>query len=111
MRLDFWSQFVAGPEGAIATYWGHIKHSSIVANHPAIVQSELRHTVPIGLHGDGGFFSKSDSLFVLSWDSSVASSSGASEFANIFPFTIIRKATMTDETLDVLMRIFAWSVN
>ena len=111
-RRDVWDTSVRGPIGAALGFWQALERqgSSIVRDHPALDQARLAQTVPIGLHGDGGAFSKQDSLFVISWNS-ISSFLGSSGFTQRFPFTIVRKGEMAPSTLDELFRVFAWSVN
>ena len=59
----------------------------------------------------GGAFNKQDSLFVISWNSIVASQYGASGFGKRFVFTIVKKSAMTENTLPELWKILAWSFN
>ena len=63
------------------------------------------------MHGDGGAFSKQDYLFVLSWNSIVASNVGGRGFGKRFLYSIVRTYEMTPATLPMLFTVFAWSCN
>ena len=60
------------------------------------------------MHGDGGKFSKQDSLYTLSWNSLLAT--GTTMNTRLLSATV-RKSDMTADTMDTLLRIFAWSCN
>ena len=110
VRRFLWEESIRGPVGAAHDFWNAIQGSSIVRDHPGLYPERLHKTLPLGLHGDNGAFSKQDRLFVLSWNSILASL-GGSGFARRFLFTILKKDSMTTATLDVLWRVFAWSMN
>ena len=98
-----------GSEGSPEAFWRGLRDSPILKDHP-LQEKDWATCIPLGLHGDGGAFSKQDSLFVLSWNSLCAGA--ASEgFARRFIFTIVRKRVMTTETMDALWKIFSWSMN
>ena len=109
-RRSYWNQHIRGPPQAAEEFWRRLSHSSIVRDHPALSSTHLTRTLPIGLHGDGGAFSKQDSLFVISWNSILGNLDG-SGFSKRFIFTIIRKRDMTQATLPALWKIFGWSCN
>ena len=71
---------------------------------------DLDHTIPIGMHGDGGAYSKQDSVLVISWNSIIKPSEKGGRTKRIV-FTMIRKSDYTPETLNEMWRIFSWSVN
>ena len=70
----------------------------------------LDRTMPIGLHGDGGGFTKADSLFVLSWNGLLGAIDNKG-FGRRWLYTVVRKRDMTDETMAELLRVFCWSTN
>ena len=52
-----------------ARFWESIKSSEFLSTHPSLPPSSWPHTLPLGLHGDGGMYSKQDALYVLTWNS------------------------------------------
>ena len=108
-RKDFFEERLVGPAGACDHFWQGIKDSKFVVSHPCLPPEVWPSTVPLGFHADGGGFNKHDSLFGLSWNSLVTASTASVQ--SRFLFTGIRKSEMLVETLDVLMKAFAWSVN
>ena len=66
-----WKRLCVNHEGCFE-FWSHLKNTAFVKKHPDLPEHSFRHTVPIGMHGDGGAFSKHDSLFVISWTSLLA---------------------------------------
>ena len=101
-RRDIFDASVRGPVEASSTFWNALRGSSIVANNAALNADKEDITLPLGLHGDGGAFSKHDSLFVISWNS-LLGSLGGSGFARRFLFTIVRKRDQTPGTLDAFV--------
>ena len=99
---------VRGPVDAASNYWDKIKESAFFKEHPGLVHGMLDKTIPIGMHGDGGAFSKQDSLFVLTWNSLIG---GGTTRASRFLMTILKKSEMVDATLLAVMEILAWSFN
>ena len=110
-QRDYWNEHIRGPEGAAATFWHMLRDSPMVRDHRGLVAEELYRTLPIGFHGDGGAFSKQDSLFVLSWNSILGCNLGGQGLGKRFLFTIIRKQEMVAATLPKLFEILAWSCN
>ena len=47
-----WQSAVAGAEGAISEFWGHMKDSAFARAHPVLDLSNLEKVIPLGLHGD-----------------------------------------------------------
>ena len=78
--------------------------------HGAPPREHWHHTIPLGMHGDGGSFSHHDSLFVVSWNTLISGEVGGG-FSILFLFTILRKADLTSETWPELWRVFGWSLN
>lgn len=102
-----WERLGATPQGAYK-FWKELRASSFVSHHPNLPEASWAHTLPIGMHGDGGAFSKQDSLYVISWNSLLAE--GTTSSKRIL-FTVIRKTEMVDGTLDAIWKVFAWSMN
>jgi len=106
---DSWKQFVAGETNACFEYWLARGGSEFVVQHPVLQTREhWATTVPIGMHGDGAPFSDNDSLYTFTWNSLLAE--GSSKKTR-FLFTVIQKSDFVPETLDAILRIFAWSCN
>ena len=103
-RRDIFDEFIRGPDGAAARFWDALGNSPLTRDHPGLLPHHLHKTLPIGLHGDGGSFSKQDSLFVLSWNSICGASAGRG-FGRRWLFTIVRKSEVTAGTMDVLWQV------
>ena len=86
-----------------------MRGSSFVDNHPDLPELLWDRIVPIGLHGDGGQFTKQDSIYVLTWNS-LTQNFGPTMDTRII-FTVIRSAEMLPNTLDTLFEAMAWSLN
>ena len=80
----------------------------IVRHHPSLSPEDRHRTLPLGLHGDEGSFSKQDSLFVFTFNSLLCD--GAT-MAKRFVMAIIKKSDMVPGTLDKMMAILSWSFN
>ena len=98
---------MVGPEGAVGGFWEKMKDTPIVRHHP-VPAADLHRTLPLGLHGDGGSFSKQDSLFVFTFNSLLGEGVTSSKR---FVMTIIKKSELVPGTLDKMMEILAWSFN
>ena len=107
-RPALWASAIAGAEGAPAEFWQNMRSTPIVRLHPFLPADQQPMTVPLGLHGDGGSFSKQDSLFVFTVNSLVGSGTTVQKR---FILTIIRKSEMIPGTLDAIMEVLAWSFN
>jgi hypothetical protein len=68
-RPDVLRARLTGGRGATEMYWSGLQHADFVAHHPFLPRAHWPNIIPIGFHGDGGPFSKQDSLFSLSWNS------------------------------------------
>ena len=110
-RRSMFDECVMGPVGEALRFWEFMANTDFVKGHPHLPSAHRSMTVPLGLHGDAGPFSKQDSLFVLSWNSLIGRS--LEGFARRFIFAIVRKAEMNPDgsTLDRLWHVFAWSMN
>ena len=107
-RPDVLLSRITGGSGATEMFWNGLQHSEFVANHQFLPRSHWAQIVPIGFHGDGGPFSKQDSLFSLSWNSLSIS---APTMQSRFLFTTIRKSDMVADTMEQVLKVFAWSCN
>ena len=113
-RPELFERWIRGPLGAAKCFGEKLRGSQIFENHGALNPLHFDKLLPIGLHGDGGSFSKQDSLMVLSWNGVLGTMSGTEKgFARRFLFTVIRKTEMLEsgETMDYLWKVFSWSVN
>ena len=99
---------VRGPPRSSAQFWNAIKDQDYYQHHPRRDTQNWARTVPLGLHGDAGAFSKQDSLMVVSWNSLLGS--GAT-IAKRFLITAIPKSQMVPGTMDAVLRLVAWSFN
>ena len=86
-----------------------MSNTEFVREHPNLPRRTWAQTIPIGFHGDGGAFSKQDSVYVMSWSS--LTQAHAATLDSRFLFTVIRSKDMLPNTLDKLMEAFSWSLN
>jgi len=107
-RPDF-DKKIRGPATAALQFWRQMRGSSFVDNHPDLPELLWDRIIPIGLHGDGGQFTKQDSIYVLTWNS-LTQNFGPTMDTRII-FTVIRSAEMLPNTLDTLFEAMAWSLN
>ena len=104
-RPELWKSAVQGPDGAVSEFWGNMESTVIARHHPSL---DRNRTVPLGLHGDGGSFSKQDSLYVFTFNSLLGAGESASKR---FVMTIIKKSELAAGTIDNMMDILGWSFN
>ena len=62
-RTDF-DKKIRGPATAALQFWRQMRGCSFVDNHPDLPELLWDRIIPIGLHGDGGQFTKQDSIYV-----------------------------------------------
>eukprot|EP00959_Pyramimonas_sp_CCMP1952_P257952 5390722-Pyramimonas_sp.AAC.1 len=55
-----WRDVMAGPIGACRQFWESVEDTLFMERHPDLAPETWACTVPIGIHGDGGAFSKED---------------------------------------------------
>jgi hypothetical protein len=103
-----WVQAVGGPVGAARQFWKSVAGLDFVTKHPSLPQSLWGQSIPLGLHGDGGAFSKQDNLYVISWNSLLGC---GSTIEKRFVCTVVRKSDMTAATLDAIFEVLSWSFN
>ena len=76
---------------------------------------KVRHTDPNKLTKTDlveiGAFSKQETMFVISWNPILGTSIGGQGPGYPFHFTIVRKSTVSYETLPDLWRLLGWSFN
>ena len=103
---EMWQSAIVGSDGgAVPEFWESMDATPIVKNHPHL---DRRLTVPLGLHGDGGSFSKQDSLYVFTFNSLLGQGDSSSKR---FVSTIIKKSQLVPGSLDKIMDILGWSFN
>ena len=103
-----WTKHITGPKHACSEFWDSIRVTSFVSQHPNLAESTWQYTVPLGMHADAGAFSKQDSIYVFSFNSLVGR---GSTHQKRFIFTVVKKSLMLPNTMDEILRIFAWSCN
>jgi hypothetical protein len=103
-----WRKEFAGPIGASRQFWESIQDSPFIKHHPHMPKQLWPSTIPLGMHADGGPFSKQDSLFTINWNSLLGT---GQTFRKRFVFTVITKSQMVEGTMDHLLKVFAWSMN
>jgi hypothetical protein len=100
---------LVGNRNAPKTFWENMRESAYVRDHPNLPEALWRKVIPVGIHGDGGSFTKQDSVMVLSWNS-LCSGYGPTLDTRLV-FTVIRKADCVADTIDKLLEALAWSFN
>ena len=101
-------QAIRGPRGAAKQFWESMKESPFLQNHPELGVGDFPWTIPLGMHGDGGAFSKQDQLYVISWNSLLADGPTLSQR---FLLTVVREREMTKDTLSAVFKVMSWSLN
>jgi len=110
-RKEEFAHAVLGGHKDCRSFWCSDEGKKIASEHPVLknkTAEDLYATVPLGMHGDGGAYSKQDSLYVVSWNSLMGLGSTTSKR---FIFTLLRKAKMLVDTWAAIWTIFAWSMN
>ena len=98
-----------GLRGAALSFWRGMRGHPYVREHPGLPEAHWGSTIPIGLHGDGGAFTRQDSVYVISWNSLVQDFGPTLDTRLLF--TVVRKHDMTPATLDQVFKAFSWSLN
>jgi hypothetical protein len=97
-RQRMFLRHLRGPEGSVREYWDNIRSTEFFKRHPLL--TDLDHTLPIGLHGDAGAFTKHDSLMVISWNGLLGRDC---ERTKRIVFTFVRKKDYTPDTLNRIL--------
>ena len=105
---DSWVKAFLGPEGAPAEFWEMLSGTSFVRKHPHLPRRLWGKILPLGMHGDAGAYSESDSVYALNWNSLLGT---GSTIRTRFLFSVVRKSDMVPETIDTLLEVMAWSFN
>ena len=106
-----WSHTIRGPAGATQQFWNSVKYTDFIQNHPmlkGLSDNAMSKIVPLGFHGDGGAYSKEESVYVFSWSSLLGTGATLNKR---FIFTVVRDTDLAAGTIDAIFLIFAWSVN
>ena len=101
-------QSIKGPDGATLAFWESMRDTPFVANHRTLKREDWDKAIPVGLHGDAGSFSKQESVYLFTFNSLLGAGSTASKR---FIFTVMKKSQMTRETINEILKVFAWSCN
>eukprot|EP00959_Pyramimonas_sp_CCMP1952_P455991 9472441-Pyramimonas_sp.AAC.1 len=107
-RPACWSKYMCGAPGAALEFWNNLADTPFVRQHPMIRPDMFSRLIPLGFHGDAGGFTEHESLLVLSWNSLLGSGTTRRKR---FLFTVIRKKDYDKSILDLIISIFAWSMN
>ena len=107
-RSEVWRQRIEGIEGSAFDYWNDMKESEFVKQHTHLPQDIWAKAIPVGMHGDGGAFNKHDQVYAFSWNSLLSS---GTTLQTKFLFSVIRKSDAVADSIDVLLKHFAWSMN
>ena len=102
---NIWKNSVEGADGGALALWTLMGQSLYVKKHPHLPRNMWECTVPIGMRGDAGAFSKQESLYVFTWNSLLGARTTMSKR---FLMTVIRKKDITPETLDCMLKVMAW---
>ena len=93
---SLWEDSIRRPPRAARVFWQRLQHWAVVRDHPHLPRAPWAKTVPLGLHGDAGPFTKQDSAFVTSWNLLLGAAANKG-FGRRWLFTMIRKNDLTDE--------------
>ena len=104
---DRWSSII-GQDCAAFEFWQKMKQTEFVWKHPELSASDWASTVPIGMHGDGGAYSKTDSLYAFTWNSLLQD---GPSLEKTYLFTVVKKSDMVPETLDAVCDIFRFCMD
>ena len=109
-RLETFFQCVQGDDAERGALWDGLVNLPVVQKHPSLDPNQLQRTIPLGMHGDAGAFSKQDSLFVLTWNSLVGQGTTREQR---FLITCVRKSDLLADgsTLEAIFHVLAWSFN
>ena len=107
-RRDIFGDCVAGPRGSALEYWTAVQGTAFVKEHPSLKEENWARTIPVGFHWNAGSCNKQESILVLSWNSLLGRGNTRRKR---FIFTIISKSLYTNRTLDVIWKVFGWSMN
>ena len=105
---DQFATAIEGPEMSCADFWSEMAGSGFVDSHPALNPEKMHQTIPVGLYGDAGKYSKQDSLMIFTWNSLLGTGSTISKK---FLTTAVRKSDIVPATYDDIMSILSWSFN
>ena len=84
-NFEGWVKVVRGVKGGPREFCESIQDSVFAKRHAELPKKKWDHTIPLGMHGDGGAFSKQESLYTLSWNALMADGKTA---AKRFIFTL-----------------------
>ena len=112
-RPEQFERTILGPEGECAKFWSSAEGKDMRSKHPVLRQrwaTDLCKTVPVGLHGDGGPFTKHDSLYTVTWNSLLGVGTTTSKR---YIFTVVKKSDLlaNGSTWAAIWKIFSWSMN
>ena len=110
-RPDLWHEAILGEKNSNVEFWKQCAHDPDIQSHPKLHSAaDRKKRIPLGMHGDGGVFSKQDSLLTISWNSLLGS---GTTMRKRFVFTTIRKSQLRPDgsTLNAIWRVFCWSMN
>ena len=99
---------IRGPQGAALQFWQQLRDTPFLMKHPDLSERYWSSTIPLGIHGDGGSFSKPDQLYVITWNSLLGD---GPTLLQRFLLTVVRDSQMVDDTLDAVFEILSWSMN
>ena len=102
-NIAVWENNVRGPEGAALAFGESMRDTPCVARHPKLRREEWHKTIPLGLHGDAGSFSKQESVYLFTWNSLLGT---GTTVARRFVFTVVEKSQLTEGTVDVILNLF-----
>ena len=109
---ELFENLITGPPGACTQFWDHARtHGEWLDKHPLREEIDAAPEVafPLGLHGDdASAFHQHAKVLVLTFNSLSVSKS---TLDNRLVFTAVNLLRSLDETLDVVYKVFVWSLN
>ena len=105
-RPEQFESAICGPAGARQAFWAMMADTPFVKEHPALIPDDR--TIPVGIYGDAGAFSKQDSLMIFTWNSLLGI---GSTMEKKFLATCINKSDIVPATYAGIFSVLAWSFN
>ena len=100
------NKVLRGVDGDIATFWRNMRGHTIYRKNASIINTTK--SMAGSIHGDGAATTNVDGLFTVSW-STFHGSGSTKDTRQVF--TVLKKAAMGKESLEVIWKRLAWSFN
>eukprot|EP00959_Pyramimonas_sp_CCMP1952_P250445 5234536-Pyramimonas_sp.AAC.1 len=95
-----------GVRGDIEAFWRQMRRETVFTKNADVINT--KRTMAASTHGDGAATTNVDGLFTVSW-STFHGSGSTKETRQVF--TVLKKADMGSESLEVIWKRFAWAFN